>query len=106
VVVKRRKLENWLAADPHALKKMPKRFKVTRSFEKAVSPNKADSVRDAEALLDRIAIGQSFHKRTDARKIAARQNPLRVAANSRSFRRFLRLAEHPTYAKQSARPAK
>ena len=83
---------------------MPRRFRVTRAFERKVSPDRADHVADAEALLNSAAQGTPYHKRTDAKAIAGKQNALRVARNSRSFRRFLRIVGHPRYAEQSAKP--
>jgi hypothetical protein len=38
-------------------------------------------------------------------QIAAQCDPLRVAQNSRSFRRFLRVAGHADYLQQSKLPA-
>ncbi len=106
VVVKNRKFENWLCADVEALRKMPKRFSVTNAFENQVKNNKADSIKDAEKLLDTIIIPKEsqYHKRKDAQNITAKQNILNIACNSRSFRRFLRLISHPSYLKQSKKP--
>lgn len=102
IVVKNRKFENWLCADIEALKKMPRRFSVTTAFENQVK-NKADSIKDAEKLLDTITIPKEsrYHKRKDAQNITAKQNILNIACNSRSFRRFLRLISHPSYLEQS-----
>ena len=87
VVVKNRKFENWLASHPNALRSMPKRWRVTNGFENAVSPNRADSVVDAEMLLNTIVQGKSrYHKRHDAIRIAQRIGVLDAAANSRAFR--------------------
>lgn len=106
VVIKNRKFENWLIADLEALKKMPKRFNLTKSFRTSVEPNKADNVNDAEALLNTIAVKTNYHKRKDAAAITQHQNELRIALNSRSFRRLLRLLNHPHYSDQSKRPNK
>ena len=79
------------------------RFTVTKAFRQSVSSNKAH-VRDAEALLKQSAKSRAYHKRQDAVAIAREIEPLRAAANSRSFRRFLRVTGHPQYEKQSKRP--
>ena len=104
VVVKRFKFENWLIADVDALKRMRTRFRVTRRFEKRVSPNKADHVVDATAELARLCQGAAYHKRRDPLEIAKHQQPRRMAENSRSFRRFLRVAGCRKYANQSRNP--
>ncbi len=104
VVIKNRTFENWLIADIDALKELSGLFSVTRSFERTVSPNKADTVGDAEALLKKIAVKRRFHKRRDANAITAVQEALEMARNSRSFRRFLRVVGHPQYLTQSKKP--
>jgi len=104
VVVKRFKFENWLIADVDALKRMPSRFHVTNRFEKRVAPDKADNVRDAAAELGRLCQGHAYHKRNDPVEIAKHQEPRRIAANSRSFRRFLRVVGCGKYAQQSRSP--
>lgn len=104
VVVKRYKFENWLIADVDALKRMPGRFRVTKRFERRVAPNKADNVVDAAAELGRLSKGDAYHKRNDPLEIAKHQEPRRIAANSRSFRRFLRVVGCRKYAKQSRSP--
>ena len=104
VVVKRYKFENWLIADVDALREMRARFRVTRRFEKRISPNKADHVVDAPAELKRICHGPAYHKREDPVEIAKHQEPRRMAENSRSFRRFLRVVGCRKYANQSRNP--
>jgi hypothetical protein len=104
VVVKRLSFENWLIADVHALREMRARFRVTRRFEKKVSPNKADHVADAQAELGRLCLGDAYHKRRDPVEIARHQQPRRIAENSRSFRRFLRVVGCGKYANQSRNP--
>jgi len=101
VVVKNRTFENWLIADLEALKQLRGRFKVTKTFERTVSPNIADNVVDAEALLNTIVVKQKYHKRRDATRIMAVQEIRNMAKNSRSFRRFLRVVGHPQYLSQS-----
>jgi hypothetical protein len=56
------------------------------------------------ALLKRAAQGDAYEKVQDAKRILERADVLRLATNSRSFRRFLRVIEHPTYREQSAAP--
>lgn len=105
VGIKNRQFENWLLADVDALKALHTLFKVTRTFERLVVPNKADHILDPTNELSKIRKGnRSYHKRRDAQKITALQDPDKVARNSRSFRRFLRLLAHPRYAEQSKKP--
>lgn len=105
VVVKNRKLENWLVSDTSVFRRARGRYKLTTSFVNSVEPNKADNVVDAEALLNSIVIGCAYHKRKDAAQITALQNPATVALHSRSFRRLLRLLGQSSYQTQSRRPA-
>lgn len=100
VVLKNRKFENWLVADVHALRKMPKRFKFTDAIEKRIEVDKADSI-DAYKLLSTTAINESYDKVSDAVKIMNHADPLRIAQNSRSFRRLLRVLEVGVYTSQS-----
>lgn len=105
VVVKNRCFENWLIADPESLRtRLTARFSVTEGFRNRVSPNRADLVSDAESLLNSIISGAEFHKLRDATRIAEVADPLRIASNSRSFRRFLRVVGCPHYVNQSALP--
>ncbi len=104
VVVKTLKFENWLIADVDALKGMRGRFQVTKRFEERVTPDKADNVVDATAELRHLSKGDAYHKRKDALEIAEHQEPCRVAENSRSFRRFLRVVGCRKYAQQSRSP--
>ncbi len=104
VVVKNRTFENWLIADINALKKLSRLFNVTKTFERTVSPNKADNVRDAKALLNKIAIKHGYRKGRDDARITAVQEALNMAKNSRSFRRFLCVVGHPQYLLQSKKP--
>ena len=108
VVVKERKFENWLIADLTALRSMPGRFVLTKAFENQVRLDRADGVVDAEKLLNSVVASRTpeYHKRRDAQAITSKQDLLRLACNSRSFRRFLRLLGHSVYAKQSKIPDK
>jgi hypothetical protein len=103
VVLKVSSFENWLVADPFAFLNLRGAFRYRNRIQKAVEPNKADSV-DALTLLRRCARKGSFDKIKDAKAICSNLDPLRAAKNSRSFRRFLRALEHPVYSDQSKRP--
>lgn len=105
VAIKDKKFENWLVSDVTVFRRFAARYRVTGAFRSRVAPNKADSVRDAEELLNQICIGKEpYHKRRDAAKITDAQAVLEIAKNSRSFRRFLRLLGHDEYLNQSKRP--
>lgn len=105
-VIKRCSFENWLIADPRALAKLNKRFRVSNNFQRQVSPDKADNVLSARELLDHAALQpREYHKRVDAIAIVQQMDITEVARNSRSFRRFLHLLGHPDYSTQSRSPA-
>lgn len=103
VVLKDRTFENWLIADLEAIKALPGRFKPSRTALRQVSPDKADAV-DGYRWLEN-ASDRTYDKRKDAIRILERADVDRIAGNSRSFRRFLRVVGHPAYAAQSRRPA-
>ncbi len=105
IVLKVRKVENWLIADTQALSEMKSKFRFGDEFSRQVSPNRADNVVDAERLLKKIAIKDGYNKGSDPIRIMEKQCPYRVAENSRSFRRFLRVAGCPAYKNQSKMPA-
>lgn len=105
VIVKDRQIENWLIADIQALKDSPKRFKITSAFEKAVTPNKADTIKSPHHLLEGICIKKSYNKGLDPKIIMAKQRPEYIAKHSRSFRRLLRIIGEPNYSNQSKEPA-
>jgi len=105
VVVKNRKFENWLIADPKALASLKGRFKPTQAFRKHVSPNKADNVPDGAVLLKQICVkGSYYHKTQDPPRILAAMDVAEGGRNSRSFRRFLRLVGDRRYRDQSKKP--
>lgn len=104
VVVKDRMIENWLISDVSALRQMSARFQVTQAFERAVSPDKADTVESPVQLLNSIAKKIQYRKGSDPLAICERQDPLRVAGNSRSFRKFLREIGVVEYGSQSKHP--
>jgi hypothetical protein len=86
-----------------AFRTLPRRFRISKSFESQVAPDRADRA-DAVRLLKTAAIGKPYHKVEDAKRILKAAEPLRIGANSRSFRRFLRLSGSRTYASQSRIP--
>ena len=103
VVIKDRTFENWLVADIEALRTMPARFDVSAAVIRSVAPNKADQI-DAYAILQSCARRRAYRKVQDARRILSHADISRMAANSRSFRRFLRCVGHPAYITQSNKP--
>lgn len=104
VVIKNTTFENWLVSDPDVLLGMRARFAVSRGVVNAILPNKADHI-DANRALREAVIGRAYDKVTDAERILDRADVLRMANNSRSFRRFLRCVGHPAYASQRRAPA-
>ena len=60
---------------------------------------------NALALLKDMSVGKVVFEVDDAARIAARATVETIAGHSRSFRRLLRLVEHPTYLTQSRKPA-
>lgn len=104
VVVKNRALENWLIADPDGLARLRGRFRLTQAFHQRVSPNKADSIRDAASFLGRVCLGMPYHKRRDPPRVLRAIDVAAAARNSRSLRRFLRLVGDTRYAAQSKKP--
>jgi hypothetical protein len=104
VVLKDRAYENWLVSDPEALRASAARFRVTAALTKKVQPNKADTV-EAGKLIKTAVVKGSYDKVEDGVRIMKAADPSRMGANSRSFRRLLRVAGDPTYSKQSKHPA-
>jgi len=104
VVMKNRMFENWLVSDLVAFSNQGARFRVTGGMRSAVEPNRADGA-DALAWLKRACIGASYAKVEDAKRILGRADPVRMAQNSRSFRRLMRVVRHPVYLTQSRRPS-
>jgi hypothetical protein len=89
--------ENWFVADPEALGKMAGRFEKVERIAKQTTPSRADAV-DALSLLKACSKDRTFDKRRDGIAICKVMEPARVAANSRSFRKFLKelgVAEAP-----------
>ncbi len=105
VVVKDSCYENWLISDTSVFHAIPRRFNMSRADIRKIAPNKADRV-DAQAILKAAAINDAYSKVEDAVRIMALADPLRMAANSRSFRKLLRELGHPKYKDQSLLPAR
>ena len=106
IVIKNRMFENWLLADPDAIGGI-KDFQVSEAVRRKVSKSKADNVGDPLELMRKCRTGKmGYNKRSDAVAIIKKADPLRMARNSRSFRRFLRVWGHPAYKGQSLKPAK
>ncbi|HEY0735331.1 MAG TPA: DUF4276 family protein [Herpetosiphonaceae bacterium] len=103
VVIKNSCFENWLVADTRVFTKLPKRFSLSDTAIRKIQPNKADRI-DAQKLIKEAARGNAYHKVTDAMRIMAEAEIMSIAANSRSFRRFLRMLDHPRYRDQSRNP--
>jgi hypothetical protein len=103
VVVKEPCYESWLIGDVSAFKQMPARFSLSKGDINSIQPNKADRC-DARNILKKAAKGASYSKVNDAVRIMRLVNPLRLARNSRSFRRLLRQLEHEMYKDQSKQP--
>lgn len=103
VVLKDRTYENWLISDPEALRASTGRFRVTAALTKKVQPDKADTV-EAGKLIKTAVVKGSYDKVEDGVRIMKAANPLRMGANSRSFRRLLRVVGDRAYSKQSKLP--
>lgn len=103
VVVKDTAFENWLISDPNAINQLAARFALTAAQREHIE-TRCDRI-DASAILKRAAQGDSYDKVPDAVRLMARADPQRMAENSRSFRRLLRVIGDPQYVDQSRRPA-
>lgn len=96
VALKDRQFENWLVADPDALRMQPARFQVTAGFARKVGNGSADRC-DAYPLLKSAVVRGGYDKIDDADRICSRQDVRKVAATSRSFRHFLHVVGYPDY---------
>ena len=104
VVIQDRTFENWLVAAVSSIERQPKRFPHGVAAKSRIVPNKADQV-DALAILKQcVKRGAHYEKVLDSQRILTSADIAEMAANSRSFRRFLRCLSHPDYADQSRRP--
>jgi hypothetical protein len=104
VVLKDRTNENRLLSDPEALRASAGRFRVTAALTTKVQPNKADTA-EAGKLIKTIVAKGSYDKVEDGVRIMKAADPARMGANSRSFRRLLRVVGDRTHSKQSKLPA-
>jgi Domain of unknown function (DUF4276) len=102
IVIKDRAFENWLIADVQAFEVIPGRFAFTNSSVRRVKASGADGI-DAHRLIEQAVRGD-YRKVSDSQIILRHARPEHMAATSRSFRRFLRVVEHPHYLEQSKRP--
>lgn len=94
VVYKVSQFENWLVADPTALRDLPGLFEHIERIEKRVSNNRADIV-DASNLL-KVCLKRPINiKMKGAIEICKRLDPARAAENSRSFRKLLKVLDCP-----------
>lgn len=106
VVIKVRMYENWLVADPHGINAHTRLFQLSAAQIRSIEPNTADHVRDPVALLKAAKRShESYDKVRDAIRLVKVVNPMTIAQNSRSFRRFLRVLQVPPYTLQSRNPA-
>ncbi|MCA1702525.1 MAG: DUF4276 family protein [Actinobacteria bacterium] len=103
VVVKDRQFENWLLSDLRAFRTQGGRFRVSKRIQGDVEPNKADHVQASE-LIRRMVQRGNYDKVNDSKRILGRADVARMAAHSRSFRRFLRCLDYPRYSSQSVKP--
>ncbi len=99
VVLKDRMFENWLIADPHAFSKMPARFELEAGLTRGII-GRADNL-DALTILKKAVVKTKYSKTQDPPRILSVVDPLEMARNSRSFRRFLRMLDHPDYRTRS-----
>ena len=94
VVYKVSKFENWLVADPAALRDLPGLFEHVEWVEKRVSNDRADTVNASDLL--KVCSKRHFNvKMKGAIEICKRLDPARAAENSRSFRKFLKVLGCP-----------
>ncbi|WP_436318284.1 DUF4276 family protein [Streptomyces albidoflavus] len=106
VVVKDRSFENWLIASPEGFRAQRARYAHPERVEKMAVPNKADRVDDPCRLINSAMVRGQYDKTGDAPKILKAANVDSIAANSRSFRRFLAVLGDPLFASGSRNPAK
>ncbi|WP_392876736.1 DUF4276 family protein [Streptomyces sp. LN499] len=104
VVIKDRCFENWLIASPEGFTRQRSRYAYPDKIEKAAVPNKADRVADPCRLINSAMSKGQYDKTGDAAKILRVSNLDSLAANSRSFRKFLAVLGDPAYATGSRQP--
>ena len=106
VVVKDRSFENWLIASPEGFRAQRARYARPERIERAAVPDKADKVVDPCGVINSAMTKGQYDKTGDAPKILAAANIDSIAANSRSFRRFLAVLGDPVFCSGSRRPVK
>ena len=104
VVIKDSTFENWLVASPEAFEKQKARYPKSELIRKAVEPDRADRVVALQLIKRAIAAAKAYDKIQDGRKTAALAVVSTMAANSRSFRKFLAVLGDPAYASSSRLP--
>ncbi len=106
VVVKDRSFENWLIASPEGFRAQRARYARPERIERAAVPDKADKVIDPCEVINSAMTKGQYDKTGDAPKILAAANIDSLAANSRSFRRFLAVLGDPAFSSGSKKPVK
>jgi hypothetical protein len=104
VVLKVTMFENWLIADPEALRELKGLFENVDRIEKRVVTGRADAV-DALNLLKACSRQRIYDKPEGSIAICKRLNTTRAAENSRSFRKFLKALGVPQKESQPRRPS-
>lgn len=102
VVFKVTKLENWLVADPQALRDLPGLFEHVERIEKQVAHGRADAA-DAHELLKTCSRKRGYDKKAGAIEICKKLDPERARKNSRSFRKLLKTLGCPEAPAEAAR---
>ncbi len=104
-VIKVNQFENWLAADPEALQQVLGPLSKAAIRTLTGSADNADATRVLKAAASARNQNRQYDKVADAARLLKIADPLTMARNSRSFRRFLRLLDCPNYREQSRMPA-
>jgi Domain of unknown function (DUF4276) len=104
VVIKDKCFENWLIASPEAFHAQKARYAHPDRIAAKVLPNRADAVGNACALINSAISKGQYDKTNDAPKILSHSKLESLAANSRSFRRFLAVLGDPAYKNGSRTP--
>jgi hypothetical protein len=88
VVLKRRCFENWLIADLDAIRSQVKLFPAAQRI--SYPPGQADEVDALQAVKDAAGRRSAYSKTYHPRRILAKASVETMAANSRSFSKFVR----------------
>lgn len=95
VVIKNRKFENWLIGDIENLSGI-KHFSVSKAF--AMQLKNCDAIPDAVKELSKIKANRLHYSKTkDGAALAKNINPIKIAQNSRSFKKFMKVICHPDF---------